>query len=114
MMDGGGGNLTITWIPDDFPQFVSPEYKQMRHISVTLWAQPYAMNATDVIYVRAYFDKGDGTIAKVPVLVYNPCDFYPRNIEFDARQWDILGDDADQSGDFPAYFTYTTIYPVMD
>lgn len=114
MMDGGSANLTMGFHMAGPPQFVSPEYDQMRHISVTLWADSCDMDQYDNIYVRAYFDKSDGSIAKIVVLEFTDCDFRPIIIEFDARQWEIEGCDGNNSGAFEAYVNYTMTYPVVD
>jgi hypothetical protein len=115
MMDGGSGNLTITYIPESFPQFVSPQYNQMRHISVTLYANPSLTTPLDTICVRAYWKDSEGArSAKVVVLELTSCELHGRTIEFDATRWDIVGNDADDSGDFEAFFNYTTTYPNLN
>ena len=63
-METLSGELTATHLADDFPEFVSPEYSQMRHISVTIFAT--GMDSEDHLYVRAYFT-GENLSTLTPV-----------------------------------------------
>jgi hypothetical protein len=110
LMENGSGNVLVTYIPEDFPQFVSPEYPQMRHISVTIFPSTN-MSAGDSLYVRANFFKENGDLAaKVPVLALFDIADLPKTVEFDATQWEIIGNDADNSLNFTVYFNYTMTY----
>jgi hypothetical protein len=108
LMDGGSGNFTAYYNEELEPSFVSPQYKQMRHISVTLWAKD--MTEYDGVYVRAWIDSR-GIPSGVVVLKFTSSDIHARTIEFDATQWEIVGDDYEGTFPFPVYFNYTTTYP---
>jgi hypothetical protein len=114
MMDGGGGNLTVAWVDPlcdcDSPQFTSPQYNQVRHISVTLYANP--LNSGDTIQVRAWLKDSKGAAHIVPVLKLNSCTEQYGTIEFDATRWEIYGTKSEEAGsNITVYFAYTTTYP---
>jgi hypothetical protein len=110
-MDGSSDILSIGYIPEDFPQFVSPQYPQMRHISVTIYVAGMTSGSpADDLAVRAYMGNNPLSPLEVPILRLSSCDQIG-TIEFDATRWDIIGSDNDHSGNFTVYFSYTTTYP---
>jgi hypothetical protein len=119
MMDSGGGNLTVFHDGcGDIPVWVSPEYEQTRHISVTLYVEGCDFDPSDRLRIRTYFRNSDGTPAcNATVLEYLEGYWEAKTIEFDATRWDIIaceGNPSDPSDYFEFYFSYTTIYPVVD